>query len=139
MPHLHEAHASLRISGDSLDPDEISMLLKCTPSKSHRKGQTRISELTGRQYTKRSGAWFLEAKTSTDGDVDRQVYEILVLLPSDLKMWESIASQYRMDLICGWFMRETSEGIAMSAATLYELGARGIKVSFDLYAPDTDA
>jgi len=40
-----------------------------------------------------------------------------------------------MDLFCGLFMKESSEGFSISPATLAMLGERGIELQFDIYAP----
>jgi hypothetical protein len=42
-------------------------------------------------------------------------------------------------LFCGWFMRESNEGVEISAHTLGLLGERGIVLSLDIYGPDDAA
>ena len=42
--------ASLRIGGDDLDPDEITALLRCEPTNSHRKGDIEVGSSTGKKY-----------------------------------------------------------------------------------------
>lgn len=77
----------------------------------------------------------LEAEDATPGNIDAQVNEILGKLPNDMKVWRIISSKYDLDLFCGFMMKETDEGLEISAKTLHELGTRGIKLELCLYAP----
>ena len=40
-----------------------------------------------------------------------------------------------LDLFCGFFMKQSDEGLEVSAAALKALGERGIKLGICLYAP----
>ena len=43
--------------------------------------------------------------------------------------------KFEIDLFCGAFMQETSEGFEISAKTLLALGLRGIEFQLCIYAP----
>src|SRR5436853_5658871 len=83
MANLHKSVASLRISGDALDPREISLLLGCEPTFGHRKGEIIRHAQTGRERTARSGMWLLESQDREPGNLDGQVSEILSKLTGD--------------------------------------------------------
>ena len=53
MTKFQESYATLRISGDNLNPEEITELLGCQPSHAHLKGEQTINEKTKRVYTKK--------------------------------------------------------------------------------------
>lgn len=135
MIHLHSTAASLRIGGDDLDPDEISVLLGCQPTKGYRKGQVERGPSSGRDIMRKTGAWMLDAEDQAPGNLDEQVRSILDRLPADLSIWKKLSSRYKIDLFCGWFMAETNEGIAISAHTLVRLGERAILLDVCIYAP----
>lgn len=81
--------------------------------------------------------WCLHAPASGDGDVDGQILWILQRLTPDVSIWKKIAAEYRVDVFCGLFLERSNREITVSAATMAELGDRGIELGFDIYAPDT--
>jgi len=113
MAELARAVAGLRVIGDDLVPEEIG----AAPTKAQRKGEALPSK--GGVRTARTGIWRLSAPDTE---------------PADLDHWKSLADRYRIDLFCGWFMREANEGIEVSPTTLRALGDRHIALSLDLYA-----
>lgn len=135
MAHLHRSAATLRISGDDLDPDEISNMLGCTPTASQRKGDVFTSQASGRSRTARFGLWRLEASDREPENFDAQIEELLGKLSAAIDVWRSIGGRYKMDLFCGLFMRDSNEGAQISATSLVALGERGIDVSLDIYSP----
>lgn len=137
MAHINRSLASLRIFGDTLDPDHISRLLGATPSDSFRKGDIKRSRL--KNIFRKSGGWLLEAKDQEPGNLNLQITEILGQLTKDLNAWATVMEQYKVDLVCGLFMEKTNEDIEMSAQNLKALGERGIKLAISIYAPAKDA
>lgn len=88
------------------------------------------------------GLWCLHATDCAPGNVDGQVAEILGQLTADLSVWESLSERFGIDLFCGWFMRESNEGLNISPKTLVALAERKIELAIDIYAPsrrDKDA
>jgi hypothetical protein len=136
MAALHKSVAALRISGDSLKPDEISQILNCPPSLGYLKGQIKRGKV--RDVVRKTGAWMLDAADREPGDLDAQVAELFGRLITDLSVWSSLAKQYRMDLFCGFFMKETNEGFEVSPQTMKLLADRGIKLAVCIYAPIND-
>jgi hypothetical protein len=57
------AFATLRFTGDALDPDEISRVVKEQPTKAYRKGQIYRSGRHGPDVTGRTGVWYFSTKT----------------------------------------------------------------------------
>ncbi len=135
MAHLHRSVATLRISGEDLDPAEISALLGCVPTSSQRKGDVFTSKASGLSRTVKLGAWRLEAADREPEDLDGQIAELLSKLTPSLEVWASIAERYAVDLFCGFFMQETNEGVEISARSLASLGERGIILGLDIYSP----
>jgi hypothetical protein len=135
MAHLHQSVATLRISGEDLDPDEISTLLGCPPTTSERKGDVRTSKTTGLSRTVKLGGWQLHAADREPEDLDGQIAELLAKLTPSLEIWHSIAERYHVDLFCGFFMRETNEGVEISPTSLAALGQRKIILGLDIYSP----
>ncbi len=60
-------------------------------------------------------------------------------LTQDFDVWHSLAGRYKIDVFCGWFMKESNEGVDITSETLVALGQRGIALALDIYAPDDNA
>ena len=128
--------ASLRIVGDEVDPDEISALLNCEPTKSHRKGDTKVGTSTGKKYIKGFGLWSLAASETAQQDLDKKIVDLLDQVTGDIQVWRTITSRFSADVFCGLFMDRSNEGLGISPSTIERLGARGIKLSLDIYGPE---
>jgi hypothetical protein len=135
MAHLYRSAATLRIVGENLDPDEITALLGCAPTRGERKGDVLTSKTTGRSRTVKVGAWCLDASDREPEDLDGQISELLGKLTPSTDVWQSIADRYRVDLFCGFFMHATNEGVEISPASLAALGQRGIVLGLNIYSP----
>ena len=138
MAVLSGSTASLRFFGDDLDPDELTKLLGCPPTKSESKGEEIVGKVTGQKRIARSGGWRLSAERREPGDLDNQISEILNQLTDDINIWQNLTSRYRADIFCGMFMKEGNEGISLSSETLQRLAERGLTIDFDIYDSSED-
>lgn len=137
MAHLARSVATLRIFGDDLLPEDVSSMLAGSPTRAERKGEV-IRTKAGERVAS-TGAWRLEASATEPEHLDAQVAELLGQLTPNLETWRALGERYRLDLFCGWFMKESNEGVSVSPATLLALGNRGIELGLDIYAPSQDA
>ena len=80
--------------------------------------------------------WRLSATETVPENLDGQVGELLGQVTSDLSVWSDLATRFRVDLFCGWFMGSGNEGVAISPETLLALGQRCIQLSLDIYGPE---
>ncbi|MES2889631.1 MAG: DUF4279 domain-containing protein [Pseudomonadota bacterium] len=133
MTILHRARATLRIMGDDLEPAEVSRLLGVEPSLAYRKGE--LALVTKRRRPAKLGMWQFQCPPMKPSDFDAQVAMLLSPLTQDMKIWKRLGMKYRVDLFCGWFMREENEGEEISPGTLVALGSRHIRLSLDIYSP----
>src|SRR5215475_15081411 len=80
---------TLRIYGEDLDPDHISTLLGCVPTKSERKGVP-ASGPSGNARVPKRGRWSLSIDSrecSPTADLEDGVKSLLARLPSDPEVW----------------------------------------------------
>ncbi len=136
MANLARAVACLRIFGEDLVPDDVSALLGSEPTEGWMKGDELISSRAMRIAP--IGLWRLEADETEPADFDVQVSAILGRLTSDLSAWAAVRTQHEVDLFCGWFMEHVNEGVSIEPGTMMALGARGIALTVDLYAGDSE-
>jgi hypothetical protein len=139
MAQLQRSAATLRISGDDLQPAEITRLLGCDPSAAQTKGETIVGRDTGSARIVSTGMWRLFASKREPEDLDGQIAEILSKLTDDLNVWGSIAGTYRIDLFCGLFMGGSNEGLSLSPESMAALGLRHIELGLDIYGGDEAA
>ena len=138
MACINHSAVTLRIIGDELIPARITETFGVLPTHAVTKGDKIIGKKTGTVKTARSGMWQLKSLDREPEDLDGQIREILGQLTTDLNVWKSLASRYKMDLFCGLFMECSNEGMNLSPESLLELGSRGIKIGFCIYAPISD-
>jgi hypothetical protein len=139
MASLHRAVAGLNIVGEDLDPSEVARLLGGAPSYSYSKGDDIRRRPDMPERLARRGLWSRKATPTEPENLDAQVLELLSGLTENLAVWGELSAKYRIAVFCGWFMRESNEGVEISPNTLRLLGERGIVLSLDIYGPDDAA
>jgi hypothetical protein len=135
MGPLHEAVATLRVSRTDLDPDDVSRLLGMQPTYSQREARDPVSSAAVPPQAIRRGLWRLKAQATETADIDHQVSALLSQLTQDLSVWGCLAANYKIDLFCGWFMKEGNEGVEISPTSLSRLGERHVMLALDMYGP----
>lgn len=133
MGALESTRVSLRVFGDELDPQEVTDLLGCPPTRQARKGDLRPSG-----HAERTNGWWLRADKREPGDLNAQISEILARLTNDMTIWSDLKTRFRMELFCGLFMRSANDGLRLPAETLAAIGDRGIDLDLDIYGSDED-
>jgi hypothetical protein len=118
-----------------LEPNNVSALLGCVPTRARRKGEP-IGTGT---HPSKTGSWHLEATDRSPEDLDGQISELLGKLTQSLDIWNMLSAKYRIDLFCGFFMQETNEGIEISVQSLTALSSRGISLGVCIYSPTLEA
>jgi hypothetical protein len=134
MPYVARSAATLRISGEFLDPAEISAQLGAAPTSSHMKGDVSRTR-SGHEIVRKVGLWRLKATDRVPEDIDVQIRDLLSGLTQDLATWRVLSEAYEVDLFCGLFMDDSNEGLELSSGSLTALADRGVKLGFDIYAP----
>jgi Domain of unknown function (DUF4279) len=135
MPVIEKSVVTLRISGDTLVPAEITRLLGAPPTKAETKGQEIVGDVTGHRRIAKSGMWRLCAADREPENMHEQIQELLSQLTSDLSVWQKVADTFDIDLFCGVFMGDTNDGLVLSPKSLVALGQRHIELQLDIYAP----
>ena len=120
---------TLGIHGEDLEPDEISRLLGCAPSSSHRRGDPRQS---GPPWP--SGAWLLSVEAKSPTGPEELVHLLLSRLPTDETLWSDLQSRFRVQMSFGIFTQRWNRGFELSAEALQRIQSIGAGVGFDIYA-----
>ena len=129
--------SSLRMFGESLDPDEVTKLLGSSPSHSYKKGAYRLTR-TGKEVVHKHGMWLLDTNAGQRSHINQHVAEILSQLANDLSVWQLLTERYNVEIFCGFFMESDIEALIISPATMLALGQRNIELAFHIYESDAE-
>lgn len=132
---------SLRIMGDTLDPNEITKALKHAPSTSYRKGDDLRRPDGTFLRVARSGRWSLSFTPDSlpfDNCCDA-VERILTLFTEDIEAWRLITTFHQADFLIGAVLDTKNRGIEISPKLMLLLGERGVKIGFDVYSQIAEA
>jgi Domain of unknown function (DUF4279) len=124
-----ESRLTLGIHGEDLDPEEISRLLGCAPSSSHRRGDQRRS---GPPWP--NGAWLLTVEAKSPTGPEELVHLLLSRLPTDEALWSDLRRRFRLKLSFGVFTERWNRGFELSPDAIRRIESLGAGVGLDIYA-----
>lgn len=130
MARVGKLVASLRFFGDDLDPDEISRLLACEPTKVIRKGQP-VSRRS-KNLRKESG-WMFDSRMPKSASLDENIADLLSRVSLDEATWRGLA-RYQPDIFVGVFLTGSIQGDSISPANAFLFGKLGIRLLLDIYS-----
>lgn len=134
MDNLQRASVTLLISGDSLVPDELTALLGELPNLGVTKGETfRASH--GEEIEANTGRWVFGGDWRSPPDLDEQVTELLLALPSGSELWLELTRRFQCWVTVGAYLNDWTGGLTLAPATLKLLAERNLPIDLDLYAP----
>ena len=126
---VDESRLTLGFHGEDLDPDEISRLLGCAPTSSHRRGEARRS---GPPWAK--GGWLLSVESKSPTGPDELVHLLLARLPTEPAVWADLGRRFQIQLSFGIFTERWNRGFELSADAVRRIDILGAGVGFDIYA-----
>lgn len=130
---IDEVKVSIRIFGEALDPDEITRLLGCQPTRSRRKGDVIPDKRYHRVASK--GSWLLDGQLDRSIELEQQVKNLMEMVTDEISIWQDLANRYQLDISCGLFLDSMNRGFELSPELMKYLSDRKIKIGFDIYAP----
>jgi hypothetical protein len=137
MPLIHRTSVSLRLSGDDLNPEEVTAALGQPPDIGVRSGESWQTP-SGAMRRARTGVWRRSVPRRNPGDLDAQIVELLSPLTGDITVWQQLTARFRADVFCGLFLKEANEGCEISSQALFAVGSRGLTLGLDIYAIGRD-
>jgi hypothetical protein len=136
MAAIGRTRASLRVLGDTLEPEEVSALLGRQPTRQRRKGEAIEGKSASLAPT---GAWILDSTLSERVELEEHIEILLGSLSSDLDEWASLTDRFSASLLCSLFLDQYNEGFELSPRVTRALAERGIVIALDIYSGDPDA
>ena len=139
MAAIARVRVSLRVFGDSLEPEEVSSLLGRQPTRSHRKGDKISKTSANGSSTAPTGAWILDSGLSEKAEIEDHVEAILSPVSNDSDEWASLTSRFSASILCSTFLDQYNEGFELSPRLAQSLADRGLVIAFDIYSGDSGA
>jgi hypothetical protein len=96
--HFANFKASLRISGDGLDLDEISRTLGLTPTTIRRKGATPGSPKPPREHD----LWLYTAPVARDRPLDEHIMALWNAVRPQIPYLRELKQRFHVDIFCGY-------------------------------------
>ncbi len=136
MAAIARVRVSLRVFGDSLEPEEVSALLGRDPTRCHRKGDPMGGK--GVSAVEPTGAWILDSVLSEKAEIEEHVETLLSSVSNDSDEWDQLTSRFSASILCSAFLDQYNEGFEISPRLARSLSDRGLVIAFDIYSGDAD-
>lgn len=131
---VDECGVCLAIYGEELIPNEITSLLGCQPTHSHRRGD-RMRD--GSQPFK-VGAWLIEERGEPPDTAEVLTRRILQRVQSDPDAWKEISQRFAIQLRYGLHMNGWNKGLELPADLVATIAQLYASLEFDIYAYEND-
>lgn len=131
MTSLRRLRVSLNITGELVDPGELTAALGAKPDRSHR-----VGDPVGRKSSpRRTGLWSISTDDSIPdtAPIAQHIEALLARVTADELVWRSISERHTARVFVGWFMEADNEEDGLPPAILGELSRRSLTLDFDMY------
>jgi hypothetical protein len=126
-----DVRASLRIRGDTLDPDFVTQHLGVAPTFSARRGEA-LEDDGGEAET---GVWTYRLDAPSGTELGEVLEMLLGRFPNDSTLWQELADAYTIDVSCALHLRADIQHTVVDSAVLERLARLGLSLGLDLHAP----
>jgi hypothetical protein len=132
---VDEVHVTLAFHGDDLDPEEISRLLGCSPTRSHSKGELRTG-LSASAGPWASGTWLLSVEGKAPQTTSELLTDLLRNVPDDETLWLELSRRWRVSIWLGLFLEQWNRGFELEAPLIERVARMHASLSFDIYTEE---
>jgi Domain of unknown function (DUF4279) len=127
--------ASLRIAGDTLRPDKITVALGIEPTRSGLKGE-RVSSRN--EALRRTSFWLKTSPLPDERPLQEHLEWVLNLFEPKHQVLSLISKEHSCDLFCGFSSENGQGGACLGTDLLARLAGLGVSLVLDLYPPGPD-
>jgi hypothetical protein len=131
---VDECGVCLAIYGEDLDPDELTRVLACRPTRSHRRGDKKGE----RSRPAAMGAWILEFRGEPPDTPDVLTRKVVMSVPADRSLWDQLKKRFDIQIRYGIHMTGWNKGMSLPADIVSWISLLGASVEFDIYAYEED-
>lgn len=125
---------ALSVSGEDLDPDELTSWLGQRPDLAHRRGQPRTPTSVHTE-----GLWSIEKTGGAADQVEPLLSELVSRLPAAPDVWRKVNERYRVSADVGVFVAGANRDLTLSPRLVQRIAALGASLWIDVYCTGGDA
>jgi Domain of unknown function (DUF4279) len=129
---VEKTSVSLCLYGEDLNPDEISGVLSCQPTRAHRRGDLKHHNLRFAPY--RTGMWSLNLKGFAPITAAELIQGLLSRVSTDAQVWQELSAAYEVQLRIAPHMETWNTEFYLHPQTIQRISELGAIVVFDIYA-----
>lgn len=141
-PNCARTHATFRLVGDALNPEEVTAALAVEPTQASRKDDHIAGGRKGTPRIQHSGVWLLgsEGRVSSTSLERHLVYLLETIEPASLAL-DRLREERGLtaDFFCYWLSATGHGGPELSSETFARIGALGAALGIDFYGPFRDS
>lgn len=130
--------ASIRIGGETLQPEEIGAVLGLQATRTHLKGQQRSKRRPLRKAVWHDSMWLLSSPLGKERDLAEHLRWLLDALEPRLDVIKSLSEKYQIGLLCGFSSGNGQGGFTLDSSVLARIARLGVPLMVDLYPPAID-
>lgn len=135
VPDVPAIRVSLRLRGDTLDPEFLTQQLGVAPTLAARQGEE-VAGARGRRHD--SGIWLYRLDAPPGTELGEALSMLLAPFPDDSTLWEELESTYSVDVRCELFIAGADSSTTIDAELLRQLGRLGLALTLDFRSASRD-
>lgn len=127
--------AALHVSGDALDPDQVSNLFGTSPTESEVKDMPQVRADGSEERVAKAGRWSLGLATAGTGSMNfnEAIEGLLGRLPEDAAIWRAVGKLGSMHIALSLAVDAGNGEVWLDPRLLSFLGERGVGLYFEIY------
>jgi Domain of unknown function (DUF4279) len=134
---LSHCDVCLSIMSEVLSTQEITRILKISPTKCHEKG-TPINPRNPQGKVYPAWLWTLKSSINKEESLNRHINEIISLLENNKAEFEQLLKVCESDLFCGFFSSESYREFSLDSHLIQRLADLSIELIVIVYTSNPD-
>ena len=127
---------SLLVSGDNLDPDEVTRLLGIKPDVAHRSDSSASTGSKSRRSMGSQGMWeiCLRYEETCEADLETAINVVLNRVNVTTALWQEVVGKAEARIFVGLTLDSYNRGFRISSNLLRRVADLGVHLDFNIYA-----
>jgi hypothetical protein len=130
--HMDDFSITLRVTGESLEPDRVTKLVGSPPTDSFRRGDPVSRRGKAAQTPRKYGSWQLSVEADDAEKFSAVLRDLLARVPTHFAQ-AARREQWAVDVFVGLFGVHDQSTLQIDVDVLRELSLRGWPLCFDMY------
>ena len=125
-----EVAVTLAIYSESLEPDELTKVMGCEPTKAYKKGRRRSKK----SPPSPTGAWLLKVRGEPPDSPETLTHQLFDKLPKTEGFWKDLGEQFDLQLRYGLHSENWNQEFSFSHSLIQRMSSLHVEVVLDIYS-----